>query len=141
MTASIVSADQPSSRPAVTSPEYRGVFPNSTKVYLEGPRGVRVPMRQIGLSGGEPPLRVYDTSGPEGFDVREGLPPLRAAWIAARDVAMVPAAQRSGRPAVPGTLDRPVLRGRSSLTQLSYARKGEITPEMEFIAIREGLPP
>jgi phosphomethylpyrimidine synthase len=140
MTASIVSADQPSSRPAVTSPEYRGVFPNSTKVYLEGPRGVRVPMRQIGLSGGEPPLRVYDTSGPEGFDVREGLPPLRAAWIAARDVAMVPAAQRSGRPAVPGTLDRPVLRGRSSLTQLSYARKGEITPEMDFVAIREGMP-
>jgi len=140
MTAAIVSADQPSSREAVKSPEYRGVFPNSTKVYLEGPQGVRVPMREIGLSGGEPPLRVYDTSGPEGFDVREGLPPLRAAWIAARDVGMVPAAQRSGRPAVPDTLDRPVLRGRSALTQLSYARHGEITPEMEFVAIREGMP-
>ena len=58
-------------------PPYRGVFPNSTKAYLEGPHGVRVPMREIALSGGEPPLRVYDTSGPEGFDVRDGLPPLR----------------------------------------------------------------
>ena len=38
-------------------------------------------MREIALSGGEPPLRVYDTSGPQGFDVREGLPPLRPAWI------------------------------------------------------------
>ena len=47
-------------------------------------RDVRVPMREIALSGGEPPLRVYDTSGPQGHDVREGLPPLRAPWIAAR---------------------------------------------------------
>ena len=39
-------------------------FPNSTKVYIEGPGNVRVPMREISLSGGEPPLRVYDTSGP-----------------------------------------------------------------------------
>ncbi len=140
MTASIVSTHQSSSRPAVQFPEYRGVFPNSTKVYLEGPRGVRVPMREIALSGGEPPLRVYDTSGPDGFDVREGLPPLRAGWIAARDVGMVPVAPRSRAPALPDTLDRPVLRGRSSLTQLYYARKGEITPEMEFVAIREGMP-
>ncbi|HEX6991356.1 MAG TPA: hypothetical protein VF151_05715, partial [Gemmatimonadales bacterium] len=45
-------------------------FPNSTKVYVDGPRGISVPMREIALSGGEPPLRVYDTSGPEGHDVR-----------------------------------------------------------------------
>ena len=45
--------------------DYGAAFPNSTKVYIEGTRGVRVPMREIGLSGGEPPFRVYDTSGPE----------------------------------------------------------------------------
>ncbi|HEV8613140.1 MAG TPA: phosphomethylpyrimidine synthase ThiC, partial [Gemmatimonadales bacterium] len=98
---------------------YRGVFPNSRKVYLEGPQGIRVPLREIALSGGEPPLRVYDTSGPEGHDVREGLPPLREPWIRERDVA---------------------LRGRSAVTQLHYARRGEITAEMEFVALRESLP-
>src|SRR5687768_17771868 len=80
-------AHQPASRPAVQSPQYRGVFPNSTKVYLEGPHGVRVPMREIALFGGEPPLRVYDTSGPEGYDVSEGLPAVREAWIRQRSVA------------------------------------------------------
>ena len=59
-------------------------FPHSTKVYIEGPGNVRVPMREISLSGGEPPLRVYDTSGPQGFDVREGLPSLRGEWIESR---------------------------------------------------------
>src|SRR5436190_20640839 len=68
------------------SPQYRGVFPNSSKVYLEGPHGIRVPMREIALSGGESPLRLYDTSGPEGYDVRVGLPALREAWVLARDV-------------------------------------------------------
>ena len=47
---------------------------------------MRVPMREIALSGGEPPLRVYDTSGPQGFDVKDGLPKLRAEWIRARGV-------------------------------------------------------
>ena len=77
----------PPSRPGASPPPYRGVFPNSTKVYLEGPRGVRVPMREIALAGGEPPLRVYDTSGPEGYDVSEGLPALREGWIRERSVA------------------------------------------------------
>ena len=84
-------AHQPSSRPAVQSPQYRGVFPNSAKVYLEGPQGGRVPMREIALSGGEPPLRVYDTSGPEGYHVSAGLPALREAWIAARNVEVATA--------------------------------------------------
>ena len=108
---------------------YGDAFPNSTKVYVEGSRGIRVPMREIGLSGGEPPIRVNDTSGPRGADVRDGLPSVRGAWIAERDVAV-------GRPPA-----RPALRGRSTVTQLHYARRGEITPEMEFVAIREGLPP
>ena len=57
--------------------DYPEAFPNSKKVYVEGTRGIAVPMREIHLSGGEPPLRVYDTSGPQDLDVREGLPPLR----------------------------------------------------------------
>jgi phosphomethylpyrimidine synthase len=71
-------------------------------------------MREITLSGNEPPLQVYDSSGPQGHDAREGLPPLRRDWIAAR-------------------------RGTANVTQLHYARKGIITPEMEFIATREGF--
>src|ERR1041385_8580859 len=76
----------PSVLPSFRPSAYRGVFPNSRKVYLEGPRGVRVPMREIPLSDAEPPLRVYDTSGPEGFDVQEGLPGVRAEWIRGREV-------------------------------------------------------
>ena len=100
-------------------PGFTESFPSSTKVYVEGPRSVRVPMREIALSGGEPPLRVYDTSGPQGFDARNGLPKLRDVWIRPR---------------------RPAVRGPGALTQLSYARRGEITLEMEFVAIREGMP-
>ena len=69
--------------PATTFAE---AFPNSRKVHLEGPRGIRVPMREITLSGGEPPLRVYDASGPQGHDVKAGLPALRLPWILERDV-------------------------------------------------------
>ena len=104
-------------RPPVRPADYGDAFPNSTKVYVEGSRGIRVPMREIALSGGEPPFRVYDTSGPGG-DARAGLPALRTGWIAARNV------EKGGR-----------------VTQLHYARRGEITEEMEFAAIREGLSP
>src|ERR1700681_4025433 len=91
-------------------------FPNSTKITVEGPQGVRVPMREISLAGGEPSLCVYDTSGPQDHDVNDGLPKLRAPWIGCR-------------------------RTDACVTQLHYARKGDVTPEMEFVAIREGLPP
>ena len=126
---------------------YADAFPNSTRVHVDGPSGIRVPMREISLSGGEPPLRVYDTSGPPGHDVREGLPPLREPWIAARDVRI------TGRsaPLVPGRRDDPLAfppglrrttrRGNGPVTQMHYARRGEVTPEMEFVAIREGLDP
>jgi phosphomethylpyrimidine synthase len=105
--------------------EYSTSFPNSHKAYDErqaalipgGPMtALRVPMREITLTGENPPIRLYDTSGPQDADARDGLPKLRADWIAAR--------RRSG------------LVG----TQLHYARRGEITPEMEFVAGREGLP-
>ncbi|MEP7324426.1 MAG: phosphomethylpyrimidine synthase ThiC [Gemmatimonadota bacterium] len=120
-------------------PEYGGNFPNSRKVYLGGPLGVRVPVREISLSGGEPALQVYDTSGPRGYDVREGLPRLRDGWILARDVESAEIRSR-GSALIPDTLVRPALRGKSRITQLHYARQGEITPEMEFIALREGMP-
>ena len=119
---------------------YRGVFPNSSKVYVEGPGGIRVPMREITLSGGESPLRVYDTSGPEGYEVRSGLPALRGRWIGERDVGKndEPTGLPASRPTdlIPEGLRRPVYRGRGPVTQLDHARRGGITPEMEFVALR-----
>ncbi|HEY8550308.1 MAG TPA: phosphomethylpyrimidine synthase ThiC [Vicinamibacterales bacterium] len=131
--------------PAVpdTTSDYGEAFPNSRKVYLDGPHGIRVPMRRIMLSGGEPPLDVYDTSGPAGVDPREGLPRLREAWIRARDVEEVARQlQVPPDPAMSPALaarTRRALRGRGPVTQLYYARRGEITPEMSFVALREGL--
>ena len=115
-------------------------FPNSHKVYVEGTRGIAVPMREIGLSGGEPPLRVYDPSGPAGHDVQRGLPPVRARWIGERAVEQRDVDQSLGA-AMPADLTRTVLRGTGPLTQLYYARRGEITEEMEYVAIREGVEP
>jgi len=114
--------------------------PNSRKVHV-GP--YKVPMREITLSGGEPPQQVYDSSGPQGHDVREGLPPMRRDWIAARgDVQSVPRTyipDSRRRAELPKTLFRAVLQGKDNVTQLHYARKNIITPEMEFIAAREGF--
>jgi phosphomethylpyrimidine synthase len=114
-------------------------YPNSRKV-LEtrtasltpgGPAvSLEVPMREVTLSGGEPPIRLYDTSGPQGHDVRNGLPKLRAPWIEARRAA------GHGLREPQATLSLPKGVG----TQLYYARRGEITPEMAFISAREGLP-
>ena len=131
----------------------------SRKIYLTGSRSdIRVPMREIALSGGNPPLRLYDTSGPytdpnEHLDLKRGLTPLRLGWIIDRgDVEELPgpsSAYRRSRdenPALGGvrfaSVRRP-LRARSGrrVTQMHYARRGEITPEMEFIALREGLEP
>jgi phosphomethylpyrimidine synthase len=116
--------------------------PNSQKVYV-GP--LKVPMREITLSGGEPPVRVYDTSGPQGHDVRDGLPPLRREWIQARgDVMSVPRTyipDSKRRAELPKTLFRSVLKasGTDSVSQLGYARRNIITPEMQYIAAREGF--
>src|SRR5216110_1120085 len=128
------------------------------KIYLTGSRpDLRVPMREIALSGGNPPLRLYDTSGPytdpeAAIDLKRGLPPLRLAWILGRgDVEELPGSTsvyrktREEDPALGGvrfaSVRRP-LRARPGrrVTQMHYARRGEITPEMEFIALREGLP-
>jgi phosphomethylpyrimidine synthase len=120
----------------------RRPFPGSRKVYATGEDpSVRVPMRAIALSDGETHV-VYDTSGPYtdpdvDIDVRTGLAPIRAAWIAARgdtlevDKPNLLFPSQRPRKAKPGC----------AVTQLYYARRGEITPEMEFIAIRENCSP
>ena len=122
-------------------------FPNSRKVFVERGR-VRVPMREIMLSGGEPPLRVYDTSGPQGHDVEQGLPALRRDWILERQGVI--GERRASRESAPlssqvprglAAKTRTALRGMGAVTQMHYARKGIVTPEMEFVAIREDVPP
>jgi phosphomethylpyrimidine synthase len=136
-------------------------FPASRKVYLRGSLhpDIRVPVREIGLhaSAGEPALKVYDSSGPytdpaARIDITRGLPRLREGWIAARgDVEsylgrqVQPIDNGLGEGGRGGAAEFPVqrrpLRGRGgrAVTQLAYARAGIITPEMEFIAIRENL--
>ena len=128
--------------------DYGDAFPNSRKVFVDGPGNMRVPMREISLSGGEPPLRVYDTSGPQDTDVRQGIPRLRAEWIAERggvgqslpQASLAP--QSANGAEMPAALhNRPLRATGGPVTQLQYARRGEITREMEFIAIREGMSP
>jgi phosphomethylpyrimidine synthase len=140
----IMSANR--SSPETTAGDYGDAFPASRKVYVDGRHGLRVPMREIVLSGDEPPLRVYDTSGPLGADVREGLPALREPWIRSRGGVVETA--RSYRPAagsqpveMPETLRRRTLRGTGPVTQMHYAKRGEVTREMEFVALREGMDP
>ena len=135
------------SLPPLQSSDFTSAFPNSRKVYVDE-HGVRVPMREISLAGGAEVLRVYDTSGPQGHDVREGLPPLRRDWIAGRGgVAPRPRSYRplAGdlRPMPPALAERmrTALKGSGAVTQLHYARQGIVTPEMEFIAVREGFDP
>jgi len=138
-------------------------FPGSHKVYVQGSRpDIRVPMREICQAatptghGGEqnPPITVYDTSGPYTdpavkIDLRQGLPPLRAAWIADRgDTEQLPGiSSHYGRERLgDASLDalrfpslqapRRAKAGRN-VTQMHYAKQGIVTPEMEFVAIRE----
>jgi len=127
----------------------------SRKVYVTGPLGMRVPFREISLSptrgaGGQtelnPPLRVYDTSGPytdpsATIDLYAGLAELRLPWILARGEYDRGAPSRQSAPDLALTRGREVLRGRGNVTQMHFARKGEVTPEMEFVALREGMSP
>ena len=118
---------------------------SSEKAYVEGRGDVRVPFRKVALSNGEPPIYVYDTSGPHGHDIRKGLPPLRRPWIEARgeveEVERSYSPIRSDAAEIPEGLRRRALRGRENVTQMHYARKGVVTPEMAFIAVREGVDP
>ncbi|HUK60177.1 MAG TPA: phosphomethylpyrimidine synthase ThiC, partial [Stellaceae bacterium] len=139
-----------------------GPLPASRKTYVGGSRfaDVRVAMREIDItpSAKEPPQPVYDPSGPytdpaAAIDIRAGLPPLREKWIRARsDVEEVVgrnirpednglrADEESPVPAFDRAMRKP-LRARAghAVTQLAYARRGIVTPEMEYIAIRENL--
>ena len=137
------------------------------RVYVTGSRpDVKVPFREIELQPTRQPdgklqtnepVRVYDTSGPWGDldfhgDVRRGLPPLREAWIQERGDTETYVG-RSVRPEdnghsesngavreqFPGISKKPRRAKTGSVSQLNYARKGVITPEMEFIAIRENM--
>ncbi|MEH6578751.1 MAG: phosphomethylpyrimidine synthase ThiC [Amphritea sp.] len=140
-------------------------FPKSRKVYVEGSRSdIQVPMREISLDdtptdmGGEQnePLYVYDTSGPYTdpkveIDVRKGLLPMRAGWIAERnDIEQLDGlSSEYGRGREQDLrldhlrfeLTRKPLRAQpgKNVSQLHYARQGIITPEMEYIAIRENM--
>ncbi|MEA4839094.1 MAG: phosphomethylpyrimidine synthase ThiC [Rhodospirillaceae bacterium] len=144
-----ISADSESA-PAVTC----GPLPASAKIFMPGRihPGIRVPMRAITLDpgAGEPPVVVYDSSGPYTDSAAEiaidrGLPRLREGWIAARgDVEPSPEAPKAGGkggavPAFP--VRHSPLRAREgrAATQRAYARAGIVTPEMEFAAIRENL--
>jgi phosphomethylpyrimidine synthase len=131
--------------PIATAPgDYGDAFPNSYRVYVDGPQGIRVPMREIRLSGGEPPLRVYDTAGPLDVDPNWGLPSIRGEWIGGRGVGPSPSlsSERQWSDLVPAPLrNRPLRSTGGPVTQLHYARRGEITPEMEYVAIREGMDP
>jgi phosphomethylpyrimidine synthase len=140
-------------------------LPRSRKIYVEGSTaGIRVPMREISQTdtpaafGAEanPPVCVYDTSGPytdpdAAIDIRRGLAPLRAAWIEARGDTVLLDGPTShfgrGRLADPKLaqmrfeLQRQPRRAKAgaNVTQMHYARRGIVTPEMEYIAIRENL--
>jgi phosphomethylpyrimidine synthase len=104
-----------------------------------------VPVREIALTGDEPPLRVYDTSGPQDVNIREGLDPIRRDWIRAREVEELPPLTdykaKKDDAVIPDGLRRNRLRGSGAVTQMHFAKKGEVTPEMEYVAIREGLSP
>ncbi|MEP3227138.1 MAG: phosphomethylpyrimidine synthase ThiC [Parasphingorhabdus sp.] len=138
-----------------------GPIAGSKKIHVaaHSGSGIRVAMREIQLEGGEPPVRVYDTSGPYTdpdvlIDINAGLPQLRREWIEARgdvesydgreikpeDNGQLGPDRSGGVPQFPHVVKRP-LRAKSGMnvSQMHYARKGIITPEMEYVAERENL--
>ena len=124
------------------SQDYGGHFPGSQKVYVKE-HDVSVPMREISLSAGNKPLRVYDTSGPLGIDPHQGLPSLRKDWIEAREDTTTCTRILTLSDKTPSTLHRETRKAKEgvNVTQMHYARKGIITPEMKFVAVREGVTP
>ncbi|VAX03631.1 Phosphomethylpyrimidine synthase ThiC [hydrothermal vent metagenome] len=147
------------------SAEVTQPFPNSTKIYVQGSRpDIRVPMREIAqspthnLDGSEaesnPPITVYDTSGPftdpaVNIDLMKGMPEVRSAWIEERgdtEILSGPTSeygdQRQNDPELAQLRFEHIRAPRraksgANVSQLHYARQGIITPEMEYVAIRE----
>ena len=154
------SSPQPPTMQTLQAGITRQPFPASRKVYLAGKLpGVQVPFREVTLSPtstrsgleANAPILLYDTSGPYSdpgveVDLRKGLPALRRDWILSRgDVETVPS---SAPPSFgetperfPGSGNRKVLRAKRgcNVTQMYYAKRGILTPEMEFVAVRENL--
>ncbi len=156
----------PDQLPVSTLALSREPFPASRKLYVPGQNpGVRVPMREIALTNGERVV-VYDTSGPDSepsaaIDVTRGLPDVRGAWIDSRGdtetytgrarQALDDGVKNEARQndttieriealrAQAAGLQRTPRRARSGMnvTQMHYARRGIVTPEMEFVAVRE----
>ncbi|MBZ6379763.1 phosphomethylpyrimidine synthase ThiC [Pacificimonas flava] len=140
-----------------------GPLPASRKLYLSGTLhdGLRVPVREIELekSALEPPVRVYDPTGPytdpdANIDIMKGLASVRGDWIAARgdveayegravrpeDNGQRGSKRASAAPTFPNVVTRPLrARAGGNVTQMHYARRGIVTPEMEYVAIRENL--
>ncbi|WGM39846.1 phosphomethylpyrimidine synthase ThiC [Caulobacter sp. NIBR1757] len=138
-----------------------GERPGSRKVYASGELfpDIRVPFREVAVhpSAGEPPVTLYDPSGPYTdpdfkVDIEQGLPRPREAWVVARGDVEEVAAPREVKPEDNGfavgkhlapqfTAKRPIYKARAGglVTQLEYARAGIITAEMEYVAIRENL--
>ena len=138
-------------------------FPNSCKIYVEGSRpDLRVPMREISLNdtpltvGVEhnPAVVVYDTSGPytdpeANIDVRKGLASVRGAWIDERgdteileQISSEYGRRQAANPDLANirfSAERPVRKAKTgaNVSQMHYAKRGIITPEMEYVAIRE----
>jgi phosphomethylpyrimidine synthase len=131
--------------PSSPSESLETLFPGSRKIHLAGREGIRVPVREISLTADEPPVRTYDTSGPQGCDPRAGLPRLRDPWIRGREDVQEQEptfpSREIDRRTPPGLRQHTVLRGDGCVTQMHYARRGEITPEMEFVALRETVEP
>ena len=135
-----------------------GPIRGSKKIHV-GPLGVAMREIQLEPSSGEPPVRVYDTSGPytdpaATIDIAKGLPQLRRDWIMARgdveeyqgravkpeDNGQLGPDRSGGVPAFPSPVTRP-LRAKpgANVSQMHYARRGIVTPEMEYVATRENL--
>ncbi len=125
-------------------------YPGSKKTYITGTRfpDLRVPVREISHDEGNR-LSVYDTSGPYTdptveVDLHNGLPLLRKDWIFRRgDIDESPANQVPGAGPQAFPTPKSILTGKSgrNVSQMHYARRGDITAEMEFIAIRENCDP
>ena len=145
----------------ITGDVTTGPLPTSRKIHITGSRfpDIRVPMREIAVhpTAGEPPIKVYDPSGPYTdpdvtIDIAKGLPRLRRSWIAARsdteryagrdikpeDNGFVESESHAVPPFPQSHAPLRAIGGRA-VTQLAYARAGIITAEMEYVAIRENL--
>ncbi|WP_209348431.1 phosphomethylpyrimidine synthase ThiC [Pontixanthobacter sp. CEM42] len=140
-----------------------GPIRGSRKVHVPSPgnKDVKVAMREIELepTSGEPPVRVYDTSGPYSdpaaqIDINKGLPQLRREWITGRgdveeydarevkpeDNGQLGPDRSGGVPEYPNVIKKPLrAKAGQNVSQMHYARKGIITPEMEYVATRENI--